>query len=145
MRGLTIGLFFPLLLIAIACIYLPAVSSAAPALPPRPTLIPTPENRARILLDTGAVYENAWTVVQWQGGDGVWHDVEGWQGHVRNGQVRWRVAPKDFSTGPFRWVVYSEADGVMLALSGSFTLPDSRTHTVTIRVQPAGHAGPTSY
>lgn len=43
-----------------------------------------------------------WATVQWQGADRVWHDVTGWRGHMRIGQVYWQVAEKDFGTGPFR-------------------------------------------
>ncbi|MFZ1752086.1 MAG: hypothetical protein WAU10_00005, partial [Caldilineaceae bacterium] len=89
----------------------PSEVRAAPNLPPRPTLTPTVENLARILLVAGPAYEGAWTVVQWQDKPGKWHDVEGWQGHVRNGWIRWRVAPKDWQTGPFRWLLYDQAGG----------------------------------
>ena len=84
----------------------------------------------------GAAYEDAWTVVQWQGADGVWHDVEGWQGHVRNGWICWRVAPKDWGTGPFRWQVYDQAGGALLAKTASFTLPNGEYETVSLT--PAG-------
>ena len=59
-----------------------------------------------------------------------------WQAHVRGGQVRWRVAEKDFDTGPFRWVVYDKEGGRLLAMSASFTLPDSGSQTVTVTVLP---------
>lgn len=101
----------------------PRTASAAPDLPPRPTLTPTPENLTRILLVGGSIYEGGWTIVQWQDKQGDWHDVEGWQGHVRNGWIRWRVAPKDWGTGPFRWLVYDQPDGTLLAATTSFTLP----------------------
>ncbi|HRJ43343.1 MAG: hypothetical protein KJZ86_27530 [Caldilineaceae bacterium] len=47
--------------------------AANDSLPPRPTLTPTPdvENRAAIRLLAGVQYENAWAVVEWQGGDGA--------------------------------------------------------------------------
>ena len=70
------------------------------------------------------------------GSDGVWHDVTGWRGHMRGGQVRWQVAEKDFGTGPFRWVVYDKEGGRLLAVSASFTLPDSGSQTVTVEVSP---------
>ena len=67
----------------------PNTVQAAPNLPPRPTLTPTPTpvspvapapNLARILLVAGSAYEDTWTVVQWQDKPGVWHGVEDWQG-----------------------------------------------------------------
>lgn len=115
-------------------------AQVAAALPPRPTLTPSvqslPESLARIVLYAGPGYEGAWTLVQWQGGDGVWHDVTGWQGRVTNGQVRWRVAEKDFNTGPFRWVVYDKMGGKAQAVSASFRLPASDNQTLTIEVSP---------
>ncbi len=71
-----------------------------PALPPRPTLTPpsaptvepTPAPtttpvaqpaqtplpvQATLLFYAGPGYDDVWTVVQWQGTDGVWHDVTG--------------------------------------------------------------------
>lgn len=136
MYRLLAGLLCVLLVIPFGMANVTSTLLAAPSLPPRPPLPPVPENRARILLDAGSAFEGAWTVVQWQGGDGVWHDVEGWRGHVRHGQVRWRVAEKDFGTGPFRWMIYDEAGGAMLAASSSFTLPTAGVETVIVRVMP---------
>jgi len=113
------------------------------ALPPRPTLTPTSApvpNLAVIVFHAGVVYDGAWTVVQWQGSDGLWHDVTGWQAHVRIGQVRWRVAEKDFNTGPFRWLIYDKMDGDVQAVSPDFTLPDSPMHVLQVLVTPV--AGP---
>ncbi len=136
------GRFLPFSLIALVLIALfslfasgPTLVQAAPDLPPRPTLTPTPiptptatatpmpESLARVLLVAGSAYEGAWTVVQWQDKSGMWHDVEGWQGHVRNGWIRWRVAQKDWGTGPFRWLVYDKPGGTLLASTANFTLP----------------------
>jgi hypothetical protein len=65
-----------------------------------------------------------WTIVQWQDSSGGWHDVEGWRGSLEaGGYKRWWVAPKDFNTGPFQWVVYQKPDGLLLATSAPFTLP----------------------
>ncbi len=88
------------------------------------------------MLDTGLAFEGAWTVVQWQGVDDNWHDVTGWQGRVRDGQVRWRVAAKDFGTGPFHWVIYDKMGGIAQAISTSFRLPASDNQTVTVEVSP---------
>lgn len=72
----------------------------------------------------------AWSVVQWQAANGDWHTVEGWQGRLNNGTRRWWVHPKDFDTGPFRWVVFDAPDGVMVAVSDSFRLPQYPNETV---------------
>ena len=128
------GRFLPLclltlLLIAVFALFPsgPNAVQAAPDLPPRPILTPTPvipaPNLARILLVAGSAYEDAWTVVQWQDKPGMWHDVEGWQGHAHNGWIRWRVAQKDWGTGPFRWLVYDEAGGTLLGSTANFMLP----------------------
>lgn len=131
------GRFLPLCLLTLLLIVVfalfpsgPNAVQAAPDLPPRPILTPTPvtpvipaPNLARILLVAGSAYEGAWTVVQWQDKPGMWHDVEGWQGHAHNGWIRWRVAQKDWGTGPFRWLVYDEAGGTLLGSTANFILP----------------------
>jgi len=131
----TIGLW---LLVA----WLPALTHAAPSdLPPRPEIPPTtappvPSKGAYIeLAIQGATVEmrSLWTAVQWQDGLGEWHTVEGWQGTPEeDGTKRWWVAPKDFGTGPFRWLVYQ--GGELLALSVSFHLPGSAGETVRVGV-----------
>lgn len=79
-----------------------------------------------------------WTVVQWQDAHGGWHTVDGWQGTLDDGVHKtWWVAPKDFATGPFRWVVYEERDGDLLAASYSFQLPDQISTTVVQSVNIA--------
>ncbi|RME56643.1 MAG: hypothetical protein D6790_14430 [Caldilineae bacterium] len=50
------------------------------------------------------------------------------------GQVRWRVAAKDFGTGPFRWAVFEEPGGRLLAISETFTLPDAAYAQVQVTV-----------
>lgn len=131
-RFLTLSLITLLLIVAFLRIPSGLTSvHAAPNLPPRPALTPTPTptpvspapNLARILLVAGSAYEGAWTVVQWQDKPGEWHDVEDWQGHVRNGWIRWRAAQKDWGTGPFRWEVYDSAGGTLLASTANFDLP----------------------
>jgi len=137
---------------ALALAFLSAfpVMPATAALPPRPTLTPIPlpptalpptalaqPTLATIVLSAGPAYDGGWSVVQWQGGDGAWHDVTGWRGQVRIGQMRWRVAPKDFNTGPFRWLVYDDETGEALGVSPPFTLPSSSNYLVTVEVSPA--------
>ena len=71
----------------------------------------------------------SWAVVEWQGSDGRWHPVEGWQGSLSNGSRQWWVAPKDFGTGPFRWVVQQGPDGTIVGMSEPFHLPQ-QAHNV---------------
>jgi hypothetical protein len=145
------GLLMALVLLGLAWMALPSrpASTAYAQLPPRPTLTPTPipatatptataivmpsvtptavvvEQPARIRLVVDAQYDGAWSLVQWQGGQGDWHDVGGWLGEIENGQVQWRVLPKDYDTGPFRWIVLDQPGGKVLAVSASFTLPNA--------------------
>lgn len=105
-------------------------------LPPRPTLTPTPtplatpsatprpmDTPVRIRLVVEPAYEGAWSLVQWQDSSGGWHAVTGWQGQISAGQKQWRVLPKDFDTGPFRWIVLDQPNGEILATSQPFTMP----------------------
>jgi len=136
----TTGLVLALFAVLALTVLFP-VAPVYATLPPRPTLTPTtsapptaPEKLAAIRLQAGYTYEGKWSVVQWQAGDGTWHDVDGWRGQVAGGQVRWGVSAKDFGTGPFRWLVYEQANAQLLTTSASFTLPDSSTHVVTVQV-----------
>jgi hypothetical protein len=95
--------------------------------PPRPSLAPTaaPPAVGAIRLEAAGAPATAWTVVQWQDGRGGWHDVEGWQGDLDEGQAKvWWVLEKDFGTGPFRWVVLTRKGGGTWKTSEAFTLPD---------------------
>lgn len=112
--------------------------AAAPSLPPRPTLTPTPLVTARIILQADD-YRGGWSAVQWQGNDGAWHDVESWQGRLETGVQSWRVLPKDFGTGPFRWIVSDGPDGKLLAHSAPFALPTGG-QILLVPVQPAAPA-----
>lgn len=121
---------------------LPTPTQAGKPLPPRET--PTPIARragAGIFLHVRCLqpvaYETVLTVVQWQDGLGEWHDVDPWRGtldevHGDEGIKRWYVAEKDFSTGPFRWVVYNETG--TLAASESFYLPSVDREVVHVTV-----------
>lgn len=88
-------------------------------LPPRPPTA-TPERPkvqvgAHILLSmqtTSSVTQPLWSVVQWQGASGEWHDVDGWRGEIVNGSKRWWVDEKDFGKGPYRWAVYQKQGNV---------------------------------
>ena len=65
-------------------------------------------------------------MVQWQDTIGDWQNVEGWQGNVTD-YWRWWVHPKDFGTGPFRWVIFKASDGATIGSSELFTLPSFPT------------------
>ncbi len=124
-------------LLMVGTFFMAAPSITHAQLPPRPTLTPTPsptplstplatarpvDNPVRIRLAVPA-YEGAWSLVQWQDSAGGWHDVDGWQGEIEAGQKQWRVSPKDFDTGPFRWLVMDQPNGEILAISDPFLLP----------------------
>lgn len=155
------GFLLGLTLLAMAVMALPSGSAAmayAQQLPPRPTLTPTSipatatptataifmptatatavpvEQPVQIRLVVDAEYKGAWSLVQWQGGDGVWHDVSGWLGQIENGQVQWRVLPKDYDSGPFRWIVLDQPGGEILAASASFRLPNAEKPLLEIPV-----------
>jgi hypothetical protein len=70
------------------------------------------------------------SVVQWQGDDGNWNDVEGWRGQVINGITTWWVEPRDFGKDSFRWVVYDPNSGAQLAATEPFALPKSAVDVV---------------
>jgi hypothetical protein len=151
------GLLLALVLLGLAWMALPLrpASTAYAQLPPRPTLTPTPvpatatptalplvtptavpvEHPVRIRLLVDAGYEGAWSLVQWQDGQGDWHDVSGWLGEIENGQVQWRVLPKDYNTGPFRWIVLDQPGGEILAISASFTLPNPSDPLTAVTVK----------
>ena len=78
-------------------------------------------------------WQELWTVVQWQDNAGQWHDVIGWRGTPDSisvdaqgnlvGHKTWWVAEEDLGRGTFRWLVYREKGGVLLATGDKFTLP----------------------
>ena len=102
---------------------------------PMPTVIPKSEKGAYIELYIQSLSVEPWTIVQWQDAHGEWHDVEGWQGTLDDSEEkRWWVAPKDFSTGPFRWLVYENAQENLLATSEPFYLPSYADEVIKIEV-----------
>ncbi|TEU11279.1 MAG: hypothetical protein E3J21_24015 [Anaerolineales bacterium] len=120
------------------------VTHAGPGLPPRRTPTPTrpPGGNndgkpagAHIILQVQSAPVEVWTVVQWQDSAGSWHDIEGWSGALDEGDQKvWWVAPKDFGTGPFRWLVYQGQGGKLLAQSELFYLSYSAGETARIEV-----------
>ena len=139
---------------------LPTRPQETPGLPPRPTDVPTatpvptqtavPATQTPVPQPT-AVSEGAliqlvvssppravqkvWTVVQWGDGHGRWYDVEGWRGTLDDMRVKtWWVAPANFGSSPFRWLVYEEEGGRLLATSLSFALPNQTGQLVRVEV-----------
>jgi hypothetical protein len=89
-------------------------------------------------------WQELWTIVQWQGEWGIWHQVEGWQGTLDYvevgedgnvvGKKVWWVKKADFGSGPFRWAIYQGEDGDLLAASDAFDLPDFDGETVVVEI-----------
>lgn len=99
-------------------------------LPPRPKPRVTKDgssseiDNASIQLWPTPAWPNLWTVVQWVDGSEHWHDVDGWRGALNHpNYASWRVAQSEFGKGPFRWAIYDQEGGSVLALSELFHLP----------------------
>jgi hypothetical protein len=123
----------------------PNTPTATAAPPPRPTLTPTPyvapAKIAGSYIELRVPTDNIklWTVVQWQDPQGNWHDVETWRGildeiNQHKGDKRWWVYPRDYGTGPFRWLVYDQPNGQVLVTSRSFNLPGGPNQHVIVEV-----------
>lgn len=128
---------FPILifvtLVLSAMFMLPSVPVRAD-LPPRPTTSTLPDGATIELRVTGATAP-FWTEVQWQDQAGAWHTVDGWQGMVEPAQtLRWWVGIEELGNGPFRWSVYDNAGGSMLAISDPFDLPSRPKQIVVVNV-----------
>jgi hypothetical protein len=129
-----------LLLLAWATVPAPTVQAQA-GLPPRDTPTPTSpdKDQGKKEKPAGAYIElqtpsGSWGVVQWQDSSGGWHDVEGWQGALP-ASSRWWVHPKDFGSGPLRWVVLASQDGPVIGVSVPFSLPKAANQTIQVTVQ----------
>ena len=80
-------------------------------------------------------WQELWTVVEWQGPEGAWHVVEGWQGTLDEvvvddsgnviGEKTWWVYEPNLGQGPFRWLVYEGQGSRLVASSDSFDLPEA--------------------
>jgi hypothetical protein len=122
----------------------------AGALPSYTTFTPAPNRpqpRADGTIELTALSApgTAWTVVQWQGVDRNWYDVEGWQGTLdHDGNIEWGVAPADFGHGPFRWVVYGTRGGPVWGMSTTFTLSTANNKTVAVTVTANTPGTPTA-
>ncbi len=110
----------------------PAVTPTPTATPRPRSPQPEPELLSHIRLAVTPAQSGLWTVVEWQGGDGVWHVVTGWQGMTEAGRKRWAVEARHWGEAPFRWVVYAAPGGAPLAVSAPFTLPASPNQELLI-------------
>ncbi|MEM7347955.1 MAG: hypothetical protein AAF485_27295, partial [Chloroflexota bacterium] len=92
---------------------------------------------AHIELFATSAPSGAWGVVQWQGSDGNWYDVEGWRGVLdSSGYRRWAVESKDFGTSLFRWQVRrGSATGTVVGTSETFALPSGAGESLQITVR----------
>lgn len=129
--------FLIILLTAVFVTQLFLLSTPAPvtALPPRPTataVSPPAAPGAKIsLLVAGEIAANNWTKVQWQDGEGQWHDVTGWQGELELDDTKtWWVGADLLGDGPFRWIVL--VDGDPIGQSDPFHLPTTPYETLEI-------------
>jgi hypothetical protein len=116
-----------------------AAPAALAELPPRPTEAKKTEPKgAKIQLQADEETAGQWSMIQWQGTDGEWHDVDGWRGHVEpDGTKTWWVAKEDLSTGPFRWLVMESEETAAVGMSEPFMLPSIArvTQVVTLTLE----------
>ncbi|GAB4543358.1 MAG: hypothetical protein Kow0063_36450 [Anaerolineae bacterium] len=155
-RALIAGILSGVICILLAGVLPPLLTQAAPpvsTLPPRPTSVfpprpttPLPSSEgdekddepigAYIELQVRGAPDDIWAVVQWQDSTGAWHDVEGWRSTLdQEGRKTWWVAGTDFNKGPFRWVIYQNPWGGLLAKSNTFHLPGSAGETIIIKAR----------
>jgi len=120
----------------------PDQPSLRQTIPPyRPTSTPTRKPAARrptgahIVLQVDGTAARLWTIVQWMDAQGDWHDVTGWRGDLDDEHHKtWWVHPRDFGTGPFRWIVLEDPHGPMLAASAPFHLPTVSRETMRVDI-----------
>jgi len=149
------GLCFVVGFLVIGLVLPSLVGAAALPLPLRPTpepeaVVVVEEKSATAIvlsvdLTSGKLEEDAdpkqvWTVVQWQDALGGWHDVTGWRGVLDKvgsgkGEKTWGVLRRDLGRGPFRWLVYAEEGGDLIAESAPFSLPTHSGQVVTVSVK----------
>lgn len=94
-----------------------------------------PPDGARILLRTGEHRNGQWSVVQWRNPQGVWENVEGWTGAIEFGRKRWWIHPDAYGSGPFRWLLYAQEGGGLLAASAEFNLPENKDQMIVWEVE----------
>ncbi len=98
---------------------------ADPTATPEPAGASQHDRGSLIMLQTSSADADDWVTMEWLAGDGNWYEVDGWRGHIHNGQLIWWVAPEDLGDGQFRWVVYSDdSQSNLLKRSDAFYLPE---------------------
>jgi hypothetical protein len=114
----------------------PPVSAQLPPRPePRQPTARPPKLYGAIELHVTSAQPGLWIVVQWQDAFGDWHDVEGWQGTLDEGDLKtWWVDEDDLGKGPFRWDLRQGIGGASVAVSESFYLPQSNGQVVKVEV-----------
>ncbi len=142
----------------LALALLPGMAGASPCLlPPRPTPSPTPPPtptpvasiaapapsnallRLRVFGGAATPWSDLWTAMEWQDGEGAWHQVDGWLGALDSvesgvGYKTWSVPPSLFGQGPFRWLVYNDSEGSAVAISDPYDLPSFEGHLLIVDV-----------
>ena len=92
--------------------------------------------RLTVLSPQGAAWSDptgtTLTAIQWRDAQGGWSTVETWVKPLTTSEIVWEVFRKDYSTGPFRWLVYDT--GKILGESESFYLPGTDGDTVNVVV-----------
>ena len=105
-----------------------------------PTRTPSPDNSAdskadapsragdrgsMIVLQSSSADGDDWVTVEWLAGDGNWYEVNGWRGHINNGEIIWWVSKENLGQGLFRWVVYdNDSQQQVHSVSDPFSLPE---------------------
>jgi hypothetical protein len=101
-----------------------ATAAPAPTQPSAIELLNPQLEGAFIELQVQPLRPDLWTRIQWQDARGDWHTVDGWQGTFNADQrVLWYVGAEHLQEGPFRWLVYADQTGPLLATSRPFDLP----------------------
>lgn len=74
-------------------------------------------------------------MIRWQDALGNRHEFDGWRGYLDDSagaEETWWVASMNFDTGPFHWLVYSEAGGELLGASDDFDLVSRMGEVVAV-------------
>lgn len=147
-KGIALWFGFGMLFLAfLITLFAYPTQAASPSMPPRPstptpTLVPPPTRSVFTSVSGAFIHiqvvngnRQTFTMLQWQDGEGNWHDVDGWRGTLEDGVwKRWWLPSYLFGKGPFRWLVYEHSGGELLAVSRSFDLPTLPGQVVSVLV-----------
>jgi hypothetical protein len=108
-------------------------------------ILKAPVHMATEAEDAGGMYDaDDWTVVQWQAVNGVWYDVDGWQGtffydadlDADHWRVEWWVGSENLRKENFRWSVYEdESKEKLKQTSALFDMPKTHRTAVVVTVE----------